>query len=90
MKAHILVAFLGLSLWVTLKHLPRREDSNCSTAQALASPAIIHSADIVLLTTDGREIRLRRVAVLSPEQQQPVTELSISLPDRFNLKFDLV
>jgi transposase len=87
-KAHILVAFLGYSLWVTLKHLLRRKNSDCSPRQALGLLATIHSADIVLPTTDGREIRLRRVAALSPEQQQLVTELNISLPDRFNLNFE--
>ena len=87
-KAHILVAFLGYSLWVTLKHLLRRKNSACSPGQALALLATIQSADIVLPTTDGREIRLRRVAALSLEQQQLLTELSISLPDRFNLNFE--
>ncbi|MGD0460751.1 MAG: IS1634 family transposase [Terriglobia bacterium] len=87
-KAHILVAFLGYSLWVTLKHLLRRKNCNCSPAQALALLATIQSADIVLPTTDGREIRLRRVAALNPEQQRLVTELRISLPDHFNLNFE--
>jgi transposase len=87
-KAHILVAFLGYSLWVTLKHLLRGKNSDCSPRQALGLLATIHSADIVLPTTDGREIRLRRVAALSPEQQQLVSELNISLPDRFNLNFE--
>ncbi len=87
-KAHILVAFLGYSLWVTLKHLLRRKNSDCSPSQALALLATIQSADIVLPTTDGREIRLRRVAALTAEQQKLLTELSISLPDRFNLNFE--
>jgi len=87
-KAHILVAFLGYSMWVTLKHLLRRKNSNGSPTQVLALLATIQSADIVLPTTDGREIRLRRVAALSPEQERLLTELSISLPDRFNLNFE--
>jgi transposase len=87
-KAHILVAFLGYSLWVTLKHLLRGKNSARSPGQALALLATIQSADIVLPTTDGREIRLRRVAALNPEQQRLVTELSISLPDHFNLNFE--
>ncbi len=87
-KAHILVAFLGYSLWVTLKHLLRRKNSDCSPSQALALLATIQSADIVLPTTDGREIRLRRVAALTAEQQKLLTELGISLPDRFNLNFE--
>jgi transposase len=87
-KAHILVAFLGYALWVTLKHLLRRNHSDCSPAQALAKLAAIHSADIVLPTTDGREIRLRRVPALTAEQQKLLTELNLSLPDHLNLNFE--
>jgi len=87
-KAHILVAFLGYSLWVTLKHLLRGKNSDCSSNHALALLGTIQSADIVLPTTDGRQIRLRRVAALSPQQQQLLTDLSISFPDRFNLNFE--
>jgi len=87
-KAHILVAFLGYSLWVTLKHLLRRNHSDCSPAQALAKLAAIYSADIVLPTTDGREIRLRRVPALTAEQQKLLTELNLSLPDHLNLNFE--
>jgi len=87
-KAHILVAFLGYALWVTLKHLLRRKNSACSPRQALAFLATIQSADIILPTADGREIRLRRVAALTAEQQKLLTDLRISLPERFNLNFE--
>ena len=87
-KAHVWVAFLGYARWVTLKHLLRRKHAACWPAQALALLATVHSADIVLPTTDGREIRLRRVAALNPEQQELLTELSITLPDRLNLNFE--
>jgi hypothetical protein len=87
-KAHILVAFLGYALWVTLKHPRRRKSSDCSPRQALARLATIHRADIVLPTTDGREIRLRRVPTLTPEQQKLLTELGMSMPDHFNLNFE--
>src|SRR5712692_6881084 len=68
-KAHILVAFLGYALWVTFKHLLKRKHSDLSPARALALLASLHSADIILPTTDGREIRLRRITTPSPEQQ---------------------
>ncbi|MGH8402787.1 MAG: IS1634 family transposase, partial [Gammaproteobacteria bacterium] len=87
-KAHILVAFLGYALGVTLKHLLRRNHADLSPAQALARLSTVQSADIVLPTTDGREIRLRRVATPSPEQQRLLTQLGIMLPDRFNLNFE--
>src|SRR5215467_1862627 len=65
-KAHVLVAFLGYALWVTLKHLlqrrgviePKPSVSGVDNAQplspmrALALMSTLHSADIVLPTTD--------------------------------------
>ena len=87
-KAHILVAFLGYALWVTLKHLLRRHDLKLSPARALALLSTLQSADIVLPTTDGREIRLRRIATPSPDQQLLLTQLGMTLPQRFNLNFE--
>ena len=85
-KAHILVAFLGYALWVTLKHLLLRKDSTLSPSKALASLGTLVSADIVLPTTDGREIRLRRVTTPSAEQKQLLDQLGITIPER--LSFD--
>jgi len=80
-KAHVMVAFLGYALWVTLKHLlkrrpaivPQPSASGVDNARpllpmrALALLSTLHSADIVLPTTDGHEIRLRRVTQRLPE-----------------------
>jgi transposase len=66
-KAHVMVAFLGYALWVTLKHLlkrrvpivPKPSASGVDNAQplspmrALALLSTLQSADIVLPTTDG-------------------------------------
>ena len=87
-KAHILVAFLGYSLWVTLKHLLRRKHSKTTPARALALLATVQSVDIVLPTTDGREIRLRRVTVPSPEQNAGLGLLGITLPERLDWDFE--
>lgn len=87
-KAHILVAFLGYAMWVTLKHLLRRTDADLSPAQALAQLSTLQSADIVLPTTDGREIRLRRVATPNPDQQRLLAQLGIVLPEHFNLNLE--
>jgi len=83
-KAHVLVAFLGYALWVTLKHLLEGKKSDCSPAQALAIASTLHSTDIVLPTTDGREIRLRRVTTPTPEQRALFDRLGITVPDRLN------
>jgi transposase len=79
-KAHILVAFLGYALWVTFKHLLHRRRTGLTPARALAQLATLQSADIILPTTDGREIRLRRVATPTPEQQQLLDQLDITIP----------
>jgi len=85
-KAHIMVAFLGYALWVTLKHLLKRNHSDLSPARALALLSTLHSADIVLPTTDNREIRLRRITTPDPQQQLLLHQLGITLPER--LSFD--
>jgi len=98
-KAHVMVAFLGYALWVTLKHLlkrrepvlPRPSASGVGNAQpmspmkALALFATLQSADIVLPTTDGREIRLRRITEPTSEQKMLLQQLLLSLPRRFEL-----
>src|SRR5713101_2984101 len=98
-KAHVMVAFLGYALWVTLKHLlkrrptilPRASASRMESAQplaptkALALLSTLQSADIVLPTTDGRELRLRRITEPTTEQNYLLHQLGISLPER--LKF---
>jgi hypothetical protein len=45
--------------------------------------ATLQSADIVLPTTDGHEVRLRRITEPTAEQQALLQQLGISLPDRF-------
>ena len=85
-KAHVLVAFLGYALGVTLKHLLQGKLPELSPARTLALAATLHSADIVLPTTEGREIRLRRVATPTAEQCALFDRLGIAVPDR--LSFD--
>jgi transposase len=90
-QAHILVAFLGYALWVTLKHslknssrlqLKKRYDWDLSPAKALNTLSRIKSGDIILPTTDGRALRLRRVSTPEPEARQLLEILHIELPDR--------
>ena len=81
-KAHVLVAFLGYALQVTLKHLLKRSGSEYSPAQALKRLAEIRNVDIVLPTVEGREIWLRRIAKLDEEQQSILHQLQLQLPER--------
>ena len=93
-KAHVMVAFLGYALWVTLKHLLKRAVPSAtgngtdatrpiSASQALALLSTLHSADIVLPTTDGREIRLRRITEPTAEQKSLLYQLGFALPEHF-------
>jgi transposase len=98
-KAHVMVAFLGYALWVTLKHLLKRRPAiepqpstsgvnntqPLSAMKALALLSTLQSADIVLPTTDGREIRLRRITEPTADQKSLLRHLGISLPERFEL-----
>ena len=92
-KAHVMVSFLGYALWVTLKHLLQRTASvplegsskpqpSLSPGRALALLSTLHSADIVLPTTNGHEIRLRRITEPDTQQQKLLDLLALSLPER--------
>jgi transposase len=95
-KAHVMVAFLGYAMWVTLKHLlkrrapitPKPSASGVDNAQplspmkALSLLSTLQSADIVLPTTDGHEIRLRRITEPTAEQKSLLQQLRLSLPER--------
>jgi transposase len=94
-KAHVMVAFLGYALWVTLKHLLKRRPAivpktsasevenvhPMTPMRAIALLSTLQSADIVLPTTDGREIRLRRITEPTAEQKLLLRQLGISLPE---------
>jgi len=98
-KAHVMVAFLGYALWVTLKHLlkrraaivPQASRSGVNNAQplsalkALALLSTLQSADIILPTTDGQQIRLRRITEPTAEQKSLLQQLGLGLPERFEL-----
>ena len=91
--------FLGYALWVTLKHLLKRQASvvskpsargvynaqPLSAMKALALLSTLQSADIVLPTTEGREIRLRRIAEPTSEQKALLQHLGLRFPERFEL-----
>jgi len=53
-----------------------------SPMKALALLSTLQSADIVLPTTDGREIRLRRITEPTEEQKSLFQQLALTLPQR--------
>ena len=99
-KAHVMVAFLSYALWVTLKHLlkcrppfvPTPSVSGIDNAQpmtpmkAISLLSTLQSADIVLPTTDGHEIRLRRITEPTTEQKSLLRQLGISLPEHLRFQ----
>jgi hypothetical protein len=95
-KAYVLEAFLSYALRVTLKHLQKRGPAIApqpsasgveniqpiSPKKVVALLSTVQSADVVLSTTDGREIRLRRITDTTAEQKSLLQQLGLSLPER--------
>lgn len=87
-QAHILVAFLGYALWVTLKHTLKRTGLPLSPMKALYLAGKIQSGDILLETTDGRMLCLRRISRPDQESKKLLDGLGITLPERLNLDME--
>jgi hypothetical protein len=57
---------------------------------ALALLSTLQSGDIVLPTTDGREIRLRRITEPDAEQKSRLQQLGFGLPQPFESNRNVV
>ena len=81
-QAHIFVCFLAYVLWKTLEQWTRRAGLGDTSRTVLAELAQIQSVDVVLPTTDARELRVR--CVVKPEQPQALLleRLGLKLPRR--------
>lgn len=85
-QAHILVAFLGYALWVTLKHSLKGLISfqgysyDVSPWEALTILSRIKSGDIILPATDGKILRLRRVCDPGKDERTILHYLKMDLP----------
>jgi hypothetical protein len=84
-QAHILVAFLGYALWITLKHTLNRAGASLSPQHALHRLRGIKSGDLLLETTDDRTLRLRRVSRPDAAQQELLDQLRLPLPERLGI-----
>jgi hypothetical protein len=57
--------------------------------KALALLSTLQSADIVLPTTDGREIRLRRITEPTAEQKSLLHQLGLNPPGTSEITFKM-
>ncbi|MGH8542850.1 MAG: IS1634 family transposase, partial [Gammaproteobacteria bacterium] len=85
-----LVCFLAYVLWKTLEQWQRRAGLGQSPRTILEELGRIQSTDVVLPTTDGREVRLR--CVVRPDQAQArlLDRLGLALPERLRIRSPLV
>jgi len=81
-KAHIFVCFLAYVLWKTLETWQNRAGLGRSPRTLLEELRTIQSADVVLPTTDGRELRLRCVVRPEKSLKHLLDRLGLELPQR--------
>ncbi len=86
-QAHVFVCFLSYVLWKTLEAWQSRAGLGHSPRTILEELRTIQSADVVLPTTDGRELRLR--CVVRPERSLKLIldRLGLELPQRLKPPF---
>ncbi len=84
-RAHIFVCFLAYALWKTLELWQRQAGLGNSPRAILEELAQVQSADVVLPTTDGRELRVRCVVRPNETQAQLLDRLGIELPRRLTI-----
>ncbi len=82
---HVLVCFLAYVLWKTLEQWQRRAGLGQSPRTILEELRRIQSTDVVLPTTDGRELRLRCVVRPDPAQAALLDRLGLDLPQRLRI-----
>lgn len=79
-EAHILVAFLGYCLSVTLRAKLGRSAPGLTAREALAGLSAIRMVDVEIPTTDGRLLVLPRYTEPEAEQQMLLEKLRLALP----------
>jgi hypothetical protein len=85
-QAHILVCFLAYVLWKTLEQWQHRAGLGRSPRTILDEAGRIQSTDVVLPTTDGREVRLRCVVRPDLAQARLLDRLGLALPERLRIR----
>jgi len=79
-EAHIMVAFLGYCLQVTLRQKLQRHAPGLTPRQTLTSLRSIRMVDVHLPTTDGRTLILPRLTEPGAEQRMTLEKLGLTLP----------
>jgi hypothetical protein len=79
-EAHIFIAFLAYSLFVTLARRLSALAPGLTARSAIDKFAAVQMIDVHLPTTDGRELRLTRYTHPEPELQLLIQRLKLSLP----------
>jgi transposase len=79
-EAHILVAFLGYCLSVTLKAKLRAAAPGLTTREALGCLSAIQMVDVTFPTRDGRQLTMPRYTEPEAEQKMLLQTLGLALP----------
>ena len=77
-EAHILIAFLAYSLWVTLKNRLQALAPGLTPKAVLEKLSTIQMLDVCLPTTDGRQLVMPRYTQPEPEQTILLHNLKLS------------
>ncbi|MCK6446932.1 MAG: IS1634 family transposase [Planctomycetes bacterium] len=85
-QAHIFICFLADVLWKTLEQWTRRAGLGDTARTVLDELAQVQSVDVVLPTTDARELRIRCVVKPEPPQAMLLERLGVRLPRRLNAR----
>ena len=81
-EAHIFVSFLAYCLWVTLKQRLNALAPGLTPRQALDQLAGVQMLEVVLPTTDGRELTLSRYTQPESAVRLLLQQLQLNLPEQ--------
>lgn len=79
-EAHIMVAFLGYCLWVSLKQKLRRQAPSLTSWQCLSLLSQIQLIEVWFKLRDGRSICLERITQPTQPQAVILDQLALTLP----------
>lgn len=81
-QAHIFVAFLAYCLQVTLKGNLRPLASGLTPREVIGKFKTIQMVDVLIPTTDGRQLQLSRYTQPEAEHRMLLQQLKLSLPEQ--------